>query len=32
VPSSCATNPKISTPESISTASKIISDNNLCNV
>ena len=31
-PVSCDPNPKISTPESISVASKIISENDLCNV
>ena len=31
-PVSCDPSPKISTPESISIASKIISDNNLCKV
>lgn len=31
-PTSCDPNSTISTPESVSTASKIISDNNLCNV
>jgi hypothetical protein len=32
VTASCETKPTISTPASISAASKIISDNNLCNV